>query len=87
MSKWSSNAASCGGDGSRFLRGGEGARFSRKDKMVPFFLPFLFLAWGTAFADFAGAISTGISSSVAGGEERADSVSEEDMVIAVAVVW
>lgn len=44
--------------------------------MVPFFLGFLVLPWGWGFAAFAGGISTGISSSLAGGEERADSVSD-----------
>jgi hypothetical protein len=77
MSGLSSGTVSCGGDGTRFLRGGgEGDRcfLSKNDRMVPFF--FFFFFWGDAFVAFEGEAWTGISSSVAGGVERSES---EDM--------
>jgi len=78
-SKLSSGTASCGGEGARFLRGGEGASFSKKDKMVPFFF---FFFWTEGLVTLVGATSTGISSSVAGGVDRTES--ESDMF---AVWW
>ena len=83
MSKLSSGTGSCGGEGARFLRGGEGGEVSKKDKIVPFFF-FLVFFWDGALVAFAGAGSTGISSSVAGGVDRAES--ESDMFAVVAGV-
>lgn len=53
----------------------------KKVKIVPFFFFFL----DAVFAPFAGALSTGISSSVGGAEESAESESESDMFAVVAV--
>lgn len=69
MSELSAGTYSCGGDAGRFLGGGDGERCLKKVKMVPF--DFFFLCG----AAFAGATSTGISSSVDGGEERDESES------------
>ena len=49
----------------------------KKVKMVLFF----FFFWGAAFAAFAGAVSTGISSSVGGAEESPESESESVMFV------
>ena len=54
----------------------------KKDRMVPLF----FFFWGAAFEAFAGADSTGISSSVGGAEESTESESESDMFAVVVVV-
>jgi hypothetical protein len=84
-SKLSSGTGSCGGEGARFLRGGEGGSFSKKDKMVPFvFFFFFFFFWAKGLVAFVGATSTGISSSVAGGVDRTES--ESDMFAVVVVV-
>jgi len=40
MSGLSSGTASCGGEGARFLGGGEGERCLKKVKIVPFFFFF-----------------------------------------------
>lgn len=72
MSGLSSGTGSWGGEGSRFLGGGEGERCLKKVKMVPFF--FLFF-WGAGFAVVACVIWTSISSSVGGAEDREESES------------
>ena len=82
MSGLSSGTYSWGGDAGRCLGGGDGDRLLKKVKMVLFF--FFFLA--AAFAPFAGPASTGISSSVGGAEESAESESEPDMVAVEVVV-
>jgi hypothetical protein len=40
MSGLSSGTGSCGGDGARFLGGGEGDRLLKKVRIVPFFFFF-----------------------------------------------
>lgn len=82
MSGLSSGTYSWGGDAGRCLGAGDGDRLLKKVKMVPFFFFFL----GAAFALFAGTSSTGISSSVGGAEESAESESESDMFAVVVVV-
>lgn len=54
----------------------------KKVKMVPFFFFFL----GAAFPVFAGAASTGISSSVGGADESAESESESLMFVVTVLV-
>ena len=54
----------------------------KKVKMVPFF----FFFWALAFATFVGAASTGISSSVGGAEESAESESESLMFVVAVLV-
>ena len=77
MSGLSSGTYSWGGDAGRCLGGGDGERLLKKVKMVLFF----FFFWGAAFAAFAGAVSTGISSSVGGAEESPESESESVMFV------
>jgi hypothetical protein len=74
MSGLSSGTNSCGGDAGRFLGGGEGDRCLKKVKIVPFFFFFFFFC-GDAVAALVSGISTGISSSVEGAEEREESES------------
>ena len=83
MSGLSSGTYSWGGDAGRCLGGGDGDRLLKKDKMVPLFF---FFFRGAAFEPFAGAFSTGISSSVGGAEDSADSESDSDMAGVVVVV-
>lgn len=71
MSGLSSRTYSCGGEAGRFRGGGDGERCLKNVKMVPLDF-FLFFFCGAAFV---GATSTGISSSVDGGEEREESES------------
>jgi len=47
----------------------------KKVKMVPFFFFFFFFFWGDGCSNMTGALWVGISSSVAGGEERDESES------------
>ena len=82
MSGLSSGTYTWGGDAGRCLGGGDGDRLLKKVRMVLFF--FFFLA--ATFAPFAGPVSTGISSSVGGAEESAESEYESDMVAVVVVV-
>jgi hypothetical protein len=63
----------CSGDGSRFLRGGGDGERSfclKNDKMLP-----CFFLCGVALEPFVEVASTGISSSVDGGDEREESES------------
>lgn len=76
----SSGTSSCGGEAGRFLGGGDGERCLKKVRIVLFFLLF----FGAGLAAFAGAKSTGISSSVDGGEESEES--ESPMFVVVWVV-
>jgi hypothetical protein len=73
MSGLSAGTYSCGGEAGRFLRTGEGDLLLKKDRMVPFF--FLLFFCGVAFGGFAGATTSAISSSVAGGDDRDESES------------
>jgi len=79
MSGLSSGTYACSGEGSRFLRGGDGERsFCLKNvKILP-----CFFFWGVALVPFLDA-STGISSSVDGGDESEES--ESTMVAGVVV--
>jgi hypothetical protein len=70
----------CSGEGSRFLRGGDGVRsFCLKNVKI---LPCFFFC-GVSFEAFAGVTSTGISSSVDGADESEES---ESTMFAVADV-
>jgi hypothetical protein len=82
MSGLSSGTYSWGGDAGRCLGGGDGDRLLKKDRMVPLF----FFFGGAALVGFARADSTGISSSVGGAEESAESESDSDMIAVVVVV-
>lgn len=72
MSELSSGTYTCSGEGSRFFRGGDGERSFclKNDNMLP-----CFFFCGVALEPFADVASTGISSSVEGGDEREESVS------------
>lgn len=72
MSGLSAGTNSCGGEAGRFLGGGDGERCLKKVKIVP--LAFFFF-WADGFSALTGTASTGISSSVEGGEEREESES------------
>lgn len=82
MSGLSSGPFIWGGEAGRFLGGGDGERCLKKVKMVPFVF-FFFFFWVDSCSDMTGALSTGISSSVAGGEERDES---ESAMFAVPIV-
>jgi hypothetical protein len=72
MSGLSSGAASRGGEGARFRGGGEGERCLKKLRIVVFFF---FFFWGDGFFALASGISTSISSSVGGADDREESES------------
>lgn len=82
MSGLSSGTYSWGGDAGRCLGGGEGDRLLKKVKIVPFF----FFFWFAAFGAFAVPVSMGISSSVGGAEESAESESVSLMFVVAVVV-
>jgi hypothetical protein len=72
MSGLSSGTYTCSGEGSRFLRGGVGERsFCLKNVKI---LPCFFFC-GVVLDPFSSAASTGIPSSVDGGDEREESES------------
>jgi hypothetical protein len=80
MSGLSSGTYICSGEGSRFLRGGDGERsFCRKNVRI---LPCFFFC-DVAFEPFVAAPSTGISSSVEGGDDREES---ESTMFAVGII-
>lgn len=76
MSGLSSGTYSWGGDAGRCLGGGDGERLLKNLSK----LPFLDVFFDAALGAFADSPSTGISSSVGGAEDSAES-SESDMLI------